>query len=41
VGRRFAALPNWLRVTIGTPEESAYFLETLRALVPAGAAAAA
>jgi histidinol-phosphate aminotransferase len=41
VGRRFAALPNWLRVTIGTPEETAYFLETLRALVPAGAAAAA
>jgi histidinol-phosphate aminotransferase len=41
VGRRFGALPNWLRVTIGTPEETAYFLETLRALVPAGAAAAA
>jgi histidinol-phosphate aminotransferase len=41
VGRRFAALPTWLRVTIGTPEETAYFLETLRALVPAGAAAAA
>ncbi|HYV85979.1 MAG TPA: aminotransferase class I/II-fold pyridoxal phosphate-dependent enzyme, partial [Patescibacteria group bacterium] len=41
VGRRFAALPTWLRVTIGTPEETAYFLEILRGLVPAGAAAAA
>lgn len=40
VGRRFAAMPDWLRVTIGTREETAYFLETLRALAPAGAAAA-
>jgi histidinol-phosphate aminotransferase len=41
VGRRFAAMPNWLRVTIGTPEETAYFLQTLRELVPAAATAAA
>jgi histidinol-phosphate aminotransferase len=40
VGRRFAALPNWLRVTIGTPEETRAFLEALRAIVPARAAAA-
>jgi histidinol-phosphate aminotransferase len=40
VGRRFAALPTWLRVTIGTPEETRAFLEVLRAIVPARAAAA-
>ena len=40
VGRRFAALPTWLRVTIGTPEETRAFLEALRAIVPARAAAA-
>jgi len=39
VGRRFAALPTWLRVTIGTPEETRAFLEALRAIVPARAAA--
>ena len=36
VGRRFAALPTWLRVTIGTPEETSAFLGALRELVPAG-----
>jgi histidinol-phosphate aminotransferase len=41
VGRRFPSLPHHLRVTIGTPEETALFLETLRALVPARAAAPA
>jgi histidinol-phosphate aminotransferase len=41
VGRRFAAMPDWLRVTIGTPEETEAFLAALRALVPAPAAAAA
>jgi len=40
VGRRFAALPTWLRVTIGTPEETRAFLAALRAIVPARAAAA-
>ncbi len=41
VGRRFSALSTWLRVTIGTPEETGAFLEALRAIVPARAAAAA
>jgi len=40
VGRRFSALSTWLRVTIGTPEETRAFLEALRAIVPARAAAA-
>ena len=40
VGRRFAAMPTWLRVTIGTPEETQAFLRGLRELVPARAAAA-
>ena len=39
VGRRFAAMPGWLRVTIGKPEESAAFLAALRELVPARKAA--
>jgi histidinol-phosphate aminotransferase len=30
VGRRFAALPNWLRVSIGTREETTLFLAALR-----------
>ena len=41
VGRRFAALPTWLRVTIGTPDETRAFLQAFRAIVPARAAAAA
>ncbi len=40
VGRRFPALPTWLRVTIGTQEEMAAFLAALRGIVPARAAAA-
>jgi len=40
VGRRFAALPTWLRVTIGTREETGAFLDALRVIVPARAAAA-
>jgi histidinol-phosphate aminotransferase len=40
VGRRFAALPTWLRVTIGTPEEMQAFLAAFRAIVPARPAAA-
>jgi histidinol-phosphate aminotransferase len=39
VGRRFAAMPDWLRVTIGTPQETDAFLGALRQLVPATAAA--
>jgi histidinol-phosphate aminotransferase len=39
VGRRFAAMPCWLRITIGKPEETEAFLAALRALVPARAAA--
>ncbi len=35
VGGRFAALPNWLRVSIGTREETAAFLTALRLVVPA------
>jgi histidinol-phosphate/aromatic aminotransferase/cobyric acid decarboxylase-like protein len=33
-------MPQWLRVSIGTPEEMTAFLATLRELVPAPAAAA-
>ena len=40
VGRRFAALPTWLRVTIGTPDEARAFLTAFRAIVPVRAAAA-
>jgi histidinol-phosphate aminotransferase len=40
VGRRFAALPAWLRVTMGTPAEMQAFLAALRAIVPTRAAAA-
>jgi histidinol-phosphate aminotransferase len=39
VGRRFAAMPNWLRVTIGRPEETEAFFRALGELVPAKAAA--
>lgn len=35
VGRRFAPLPEWLRISIGTREETAAFLTALRTLVPA------
>jgi histidinol-phosphate aminotransferase len=33
VGRKFPSLPEWLRISIGTQEETAAFLEGLRALV--------
>jgi histidinol-phosphate aminotransferase len=39
VGRKFPAMPQWLRITIGTPEETDAFLAALRAIVPARAAA--
>jgi len=37
VGRRFAALPTWLRVSIGTREEMTAFLSALRAVAPPAA----
>ena len=39
VGRKFPALPNFLRITIGTDEEMRAFLAGLRALVPPRAGA--
>ena len=39
VGRRFAAMPGWLRVTIGRPEETEAFFRALGALVKVPAAA--
>jgi len=39
VGRRFAALPGFLRISIGTDPEMDAFLAALRALVPARTAA--
>jgi histidinol-phosphate aminotransferase len=38
VGRKFASMPNWLRVSIGTREQTAAFLAALRQIVPARAA---
>jgi len=37
VGRRFASMPNHLRVTIGTQPEMEQFMGTLREIAPAGA----
>ena len=34
VGRRFPALPDWLRISIGTDAETRAFLAALRELVP-------
>ena len=34
VGRKFPSLPNWLRVSIGTPEEMQQFVSGLRAIAP-------
>ena len=34
VGRKFPTLPNWLRVSIGTPEEMQQFVAALREVVP-------
>lgn len=39
VGRRFPSLPNWLRVTVGTPDEVKAFVAALQEIVPAKAAA--
>jgi histidinol-phosphate aminotransferase len=40
-GRRFASMPDWLRVSIGTREEMGRFLAALREAVPVPAAPAA
>jgi len=39
VGRKFPSLGDWLRISIGTREETAAFLAALRQLVPAAKAA--
>jgi histidinol-phosphate aminotransferase len=40
-GRRFASMPDWLRITVGTRAETAAFLKALRAIVPREGTAAA
>jgi histidinol-phosphate aminotransferase len=40
-GRRFASMPDWLRITIGTKQETAAFLKALRTIVPTEGTAAA
>jgi histidinol-phosphate aminotransferase len=39
VGRRFAAMPGWLRVSVGRPADTDAFLAALRAALPARRAA--
>lgn len=39
VGRKFPSLPNWLRITVGKPEEMQAFVAALSEIVPAKAAA--
>src|SRR5579863_1378202 len=34
VGRKFPSMPNWLRVTVGKPEEMQKFLAVFREIVP-------
>jgi histidinol-phosphate aminotransferase len=34
VGRKFPSLPNWLRVSMGTPEEMQQFVAAFREVVP-------
>jgi histidinol-phosphate aminotransferase len=41
VGRKFPSLPNYLRISIGLPEEMQAFMAALREIVPAGSAKAA
>jgi len=35
VGRKFPSMPNWLRITVGTPSEMQAFMTNLRAIVAA------
>ena len=39
VGRKFSSMPNWLRVSIGKPEEMQAFVAALKQVVPKRAAA--
>ena len=41
VGRKFTTMENWLRVSMGTPDEMQQFVAALRQIIPAGAAKAA
>ena len=41
VGRKFPSLPNWLRVSMGTPEEMQKFVAAFRSVVPPAPPAAA
>jgi histidinol-phosphate/aromatic aminotransferase/cobyric acid decarboxylase-like protein len=41
VGRKFPSLPNWLRISIGKPEEMQAFVAGLNEIVPARTAVAA
>ena len=41
VGRKFPSLPNWLRISIGKPEEMQAFVAGLNEIVPAKTGAAA
>jgi histidinol-phosphate aminotransferase len=40
VGRKFPSLPNWLRITIGKPEEVQAFAAALKEIAPTKSAAA-
>ena len=39
VGRKFPSMPNWLRISIGMPDEMRAFADGLREIVPAAKAA--
>ncbi len=41
VGRKFPSMSNWMRVSMGTPDEMQKFVAALRQIVPANAAKAA
>ncbi|HLW98946.1 MAG TPA: histidinol-phosphate transaminase [Candidatus Acidoferrales bacterium] len=41
VGRKFASMSNWMRVSMGTPDEMQKFVAALRQIVPASGAKAA
>jgi histidinol-phosphate aminotransferase len=40
VGRKFTTMENWLRVSMGTPDEMQKFVTALRQIVPANTAKA-
>jgi histidinol-phosphate/aromatic aminotransferase/cobyric acid decarboxylase-like protein len=41
VGRKFPSMANWLRVSVGKPEEMQKFLAAFREIVPAAQKSAA